>query len=138
MTSNNVNYSKLIIVKILLFLLFTLYLFACSPIAPTEIDIAYSLNKQGNLYSDQGRYAEAESLYKRSLAIREKAFGPEHPLVATSLNNLASLYRNQGRFEEALVASRSSTDIYLKRFSQGFGEAKKGLRIEQSTISSGL
>ena len=63
MTSNNVNYSKLIIVKILLFLLFTFYLFACSPNAPTEIDIAYSLNKQGNLYSDQSRYSEVEPLY---------------------------------------------------------------------------
>ncbi len=28
-----------------------------------------------NLY----RYAEAETLYERSLAISEKAFGPEHP-----------------------------------------------------------
>ena len=61
---------------IFIFALFTLYLFACSPNAPTEIDIAYSLNKQANLYDDQGRYAEAEPLYKRALAIREKILGP--------------------------------------------------------------
>ena len=42
---------------------------------------------------DQGRYADAEPLYKRSLAIREKSLGPDHPDVATSLNNLAVLYR---------------------------------------------
>ena len=35
------------------------------------------------LYRAQGRYAEAEPLYKRSLAIREKALGPDHPDVAT-------------------------------------------------------
>jgi tetratricopeptide (TPR) repeat protein len=50
------------------------------------------------LYSDQGRYAEAEPLYKRSLAIREKAFGPDHTNVAVSLNNLAELYRAHGLY----------------------------------------
>ncbi|CAN0398781.1 unnamed protein product, partial [Laminaria digitata] len=45
----------------------------------------------------QGNYAEAGPLYKRSLAIREKALGPEHPDVAMSLNNLAELFRAQVR-----------------------------------------
>ena len=42
-----------------------------------------SLNNLAALYQDQGRYADAEPLYKRSLAIREKALGPDHPDVAT-------------------------------------------------------
>ena len=29
-----------------------------------------------------GRYAEAEPLYRRSLEIREKQLGPDHPDVA--------------------------------------------------------
>ena len=53
------------------------------------------------LYRDQGRYADAEPLYKRSLAIREKALGPDHPDVAMSLNNLAAFYRAQGRYADA-------------------------------------
>ena len=48
-----------------------------------------SLNNLANCTRAQGRYAEAEPLYKRSLAIREKALGPDHPDVAQSLNNLA-------------------------------------------------
>ena len=44
------------------------------------------------LYETLGDYAKAEPLFKRALAIREKALGPEHPDVATSLNNLALLY----------------------------------------------
>ena len=36
-----------------------------------------------------------------SLAIREKALGPDHPDVATSLNNLAELYEAQGRYADA-------------------------------------
>lgn len=39
----------------------------------------------------QGNYDEAEPLFTRALAIREKALGPEHPDVASSLNNLAVL-----------------------------------------------
>ena len=51
--------------------------------------------------SHQGRYAQAEPLYQRALAIREKALGPDHPDAAASLNNLAVLYDNQGRYEQA-------------------------------------
>ena len=31
------------------------------------------------LYRAQGRYAEAEPLFKRALAVSEKALGPDHP-----------------------------------------------------------
>lgn len=37
----------------------------------------------------QGMHAEAEPLFKRSLAIDEKAYGPDHPDVASDLKNLA-------------------------------------------------
>ncbi len=59
------------------------------------------LNNLALLYKAQGRYAEAEPLYKRSLAIDEKALGPEHPAVATSLENYAALLRKTGRGAEA-------------------------------------
>ena len=45
----------------------------------------------------EGQYAQAEPLLKRSLAIAEKALGPDHPNVATSLENMAVLYRETGR-----------------------------------------
>src|SRR5271166_6531037 len=37
-----------------------------------------ALNSIALLYRAQGRYAEAEPLFKRSLAIEEKAFGSDH------------------------------------------------------------
>ena len=49
----------------------------------------------------QGRYGEAEPLIKRSLAIREKVLGRDHPDVARSLNNLADLYERQARYDDA-------------------------------------
>ncbi len=47
--------------------------------------MATSLHHLAALYSAQGRYAEAEPLYQRSLAIREKTLGRDHPSVAASL-----------------------------------------------------
>ncbi len=63
--------------------------------------MAQSFNNQAGLYQAQGRYAEAEPLVKRALAIREKTLGVEHPEVAQSLENYAALLRKTGRDAEA-------------------------------------
>ena len=42
-------------------------------LGPDHPDAAHSLINLAALYDSQGRYAEAEPLYKRSLAISEKA-----------------------------------------------------------------
>ena len=73
-----------------------------------------SLNSLAVLYQSQGRYAEAEPLFKRSLAIREKALGPDHPDVGTSLNNLAVLYQSQGRYADAEPLLKRSLAIAEK------------------------
>ncbi len=76
--------------------------------------MAQALNNLALLYKQQGRYAEAEPLHKRSLAIREKALGPDHPDVAGSLNNLAALYDDQGRYAEAEPLLKRALAIYEK------------------------
>jgi CHAT domain-containing protein/Tfp pilus assembly protein PilF len=53
-------------------------------------------------------------LYKRSLAIMEKALGPEHPNVAQSLNNIAANYGAQGRYGEAEPLYKRSLAIKEK------------------------
>ncbi|MEE8199617.1 MAG: tetratricopeptide repeat protein, partial [Candidatus Acidoferrales bacterium] len=63
--------------------------------------LATSLNNLAAIYDEQGKYAQAEPLYQRALAIREKTLGPELPELATSLNNLALLYDNQGKYAQA-------------------------------------
>src|SRR5262249_61287347 len=50
----------------------------------------------------------------RSLAIYEKAFGPDHPEVALSLNNLAALYYSQGRYADAETLFKRSLAIREK------------------------
>ena len=60
-----------------------------------------SLNNLALLYRNQGKYAQGEPLLKRSLAIMEKALGPEHPNTAQSLENYAVLLRKMDRNAEA-------------------------------------
>ncbi len=74
-----------------------------------------SLNNLAGLYDDQGRYAEAEPLYKRSLVIREKVLGPGHPNVATSLENYAAVLRATGRTAEADKMAARAKAIRDKR-----------------------
>ncbi len=79
-----------------------------------------------------GKYIEAEPLYKRSLAIKEKALGADHPEVAVTLNNLAGLYEAQGKYieaeplykrslamkEKALGADHPSVAVTLNNFAE--------------------
>jgi hypothetical protein len=55
--------------------------------ASDQLAEARALNQQAIVLDEQGRYAEAEPIFARALAIREKALGPDHPDVAESLNN---------------------------------------------------
>ena len=59
--------------------------------------LALLLNQLAYYFSERAAYVEAESLYRRALAISEKAFAPDDPNVGTLLNNLAALYHAQGK-----------------------------------------
>ena len=55
-------------------------------------------------------------MYKRSLSIKEKAFGPEHPETAASLNNLAALYVKTADFDKAEFLYQRALSIREKAF----------------------
>jgi tetratricopeptide (TPR) repeat protein len=59
------------------------------------------LNETGYYLHERARYAEAEPLYRRALAIDESSYGPCHPEVAIGLNNLAVLLKVTDRLGEA-------------------------------------
>ena len=62
---------------------------------------AEKLTEEGRALDSAGKYSEAEPLYQRSLEIREKVLGPEHPDVISSLNRLAWLYYFQHQYAKA-------------------------------------
>ena len=77
-------------------------------------DSARLLNQMAYYLRQRAQYVEAEPLYKRALAIREKVLEPEHPDVAQSLNNLASLYQDQGKYEQAEPLYQRALAIWEK------------------------
>src|SRR5205807_1066634 len=59
------------------------------------------LMQAGDYLEESAQYAQADPLYQRALAIREKMQGPEHPDTAETLHALAVLYWDQGKYEQA-------------------------------------
>ncbi|MDQ1255846.1 MAG: hypothetical protein QG656_440 [Candidatus Hydrogenedentes bacterium] len=66
------------------------------------------------LYAALGRFEEAEVQCLESLAIRGKAFGPDHPATATTLRTYADVLEATSRTVEA-QAKRSLADRIEKR-----------------------
>ena len=62
---------------------------------------AISLHNLGFAYYKQGKYNQAEPLFVRSLAIKQRLLGPKHSEVAVALNNLSSVYKAQNRYLKA-------------------------------------
>ena len=66
-------------------------------LGPDHPDTAISLNNlAGLLHAQEGRYEEAEPLYRRALAIWETKLGPEHPHTVTCRANLTALLSRPG------------------------------------------
>jgi CHAT domain-containing protein len=63
--------------------------------------LAYALFQLGNLLEGTGRYAQAEPLLRRSLALGEQTLGPDDPKLTYVLGDLGTLLNNTGRFSEA-------------------------------------
>jgi hypothetical protein len=85
------------------------------------------------LHESQGRYTEAEPIYNRSLAIREKAPGPDHPDVGQSLNNLAVVYFVQRDWAPAVDFWRRSTRVIIGRAQRGTFAAGQALTGKQTS-----
>src|SRR5437764_9197994 len=82
-------------------------------------ETAAHLNDHAVKLQAEGKYAEADDLYKKSLAIWQEAFGHEDPLVAQSLANRAALYRAIGEHHEAERLFQIALRIWKRR---GFPE----------------
>ena len=68
-----------------------------------EDSLAYgrAANEVASNLNAQGRYAEAEPLYRKGLEIFERVLGTDHPSTASSYNNVAYNLNAQGRYAEA-------------------------------------
>jgi Tetratricopeptide repeat len=70
---------------------------------PDNQNVGISLGHLAALYRDQGRYAAAEPLLKRALAIAERARGPL--IVGLELSNLATAVPGRGPLRRGRTSS---------------------------------
>jgi tetratricopeptide (TPR) repeat protein len=70
-------------------------------VMPGHPAVAVTLNGLANVYRDQGRYGEAEPIYRRALRIRENTLEAEDSAIAETLTDLAKMLRKVGRIAEA-------------------------------------
>ncbi len=66
------------------------------------------------LYIAERRFAETAPLYKRAIALREKAFGPDHPQLAKTLANYAAVLRKIEDYAEAEKVQVRATGIRVR------------------------
>ncbi|MDP7345120.1 MAG: tetratricopeptide repeat protein, partial [Alphaproteobacteria bacterium] len=75
---------------------------------PNHMSVAVSLNDLAQLYYLEGRFAEAEPLYRRALGILAE-IERVHPLTSAVLfNNVAELFAAQGRSVGAVMPKLAS------------------------------
>jgi tetratricopeptide (TPR) repeat protein len=78
----------------------------------THPKVSESLTALGSIAYAQGRSADAESYWLRSLAVDERILGPNHPDVAVTLNNLGRLDVERRNFARAKQRLARAVDIY--------------------------
>ncbi|WP_417731252.1 CHAT domain-containing tetratricopeptide repeat protein [Rosistilla oblonga] len=76
--------------------------------------IAESLDTLAVMYLNQGKLANAETLYAESMGIRKKVFGERHPEYARSLTNQAGLHLSKGEPANSIPLFQQVLEIYKK------------------------
>jgi tetratricopeptide (TPR) repeat protein len=83
--------------------------------SPRHLEFAQHYDVLGGLYRANGRYAEAELMHRRSIAIRERAFGTEHPEIAQSRSDIAAARLDSGDARTALAEAQIAAATLARR-----------------------
>jgi serine/threonine protein kinase/tetratricopeptide (TPR) repeat protein len=104
-------------------------------LGPDHVNLAYSyVNLASLLDLRRGQAVEAEALYKRTLEIRRKALGNDHPTVGQALQLSGLFYLNQGRLDESESTYREALALFRRINPKHFevGKCLNGLALVAS------
>jgi Flp pilus assembly protein TadD len=82
-------------------------------------DIAQVINQLAAINQSEGRFPEAEALYKQALEMQTKTLPNNHRMIAVSFGNLSMLSAAQEDWQQALTYLRKATAIYDARIRMG-------------------
>lgn len=81
-------------------------------------EYARTFNRLRQLYEDNGRWAEAEGVAKKSIEIFQQLYGSNHEYVENISIELAKIYRMQGKWQEAADTYEKVLSISIKQHGQ--------------------
>src|SRR5689334_4711733 len=81
------------------------------PQSLNELLRARELNLEAAAYADETRYAEAEQLYRQSLAIEEAELGPDDIEIAKTMSTLQDVLVRQSKYRDAEPFARRALAI---------------------------
>jgi tetratricopeptide (TPR) repeat protein len=84
-------------------------------IAHNDPKVVMSLNSLANCLRQQGRYTEAEPLYKKAIDLKEKTVGVLHTDLVSLLDNYAKMLRLSGRAAEADKLDQRAQKIFSRK-----------------------
>lgn len=93
---------------------FRLALLEAEKLGTFDAKVAISAINLANCLRQQGRYAEAEPLYKQAITVKERAFGPLHSELIPVLENYAKMLRAAGRSAEADKMDHKAKAIFAR------------------------
>lgn len=114
-------------------------------------DVAASLHQRGKLLYAKGDYAEATSIHRQALELRQRLLGVEHPQTLHSVQELASSLRKARKFEEARKLLERNVEIQARVLGPehprtlvstkelaitltGLGEYSRARRLQEKTL----
>lgn len=80
-----------------------------------------TVEQLGPIYEQQGKFAEAEALYRKSAEANQAALPRGHLSLMASLNDLALYYERRERLDEAETCYKSALDQFDKPSPSGKG-----------------
>lgn len=75
---------------------------AAHSLRPDTVDLAKTLQELGIRFLLQGKYSDAERMFRRVLAIRGEDLFPTHTAAAAGLQSLAGAYEARGQHSDAV------------------------------------
>ncbi len=94
-----------------------------------ELGVARVLDRLGLVCLRDRDLGKGEETYKRAIALKEKALGPEDPELAQSLEGLATVYRARNDFKQGAPIYKRALTIYAQTSgvnSLAFQQASQG------------